>query len=135
MSEHNIPFFSPRYNAHMNSDTTLPGTLGYLVSVLAMIIVYLTDRCLQLTMLYNPNNVAPEASPLTSLMEYEVGQDLCDMLGYTRQPVNGSRESAMDPNSDPLAWGHITCDGSVANLESMWSVFFVSSRTQYFLTI
>lgn len=33
MSEHNIPFYSPRYAAHMCSDTTLPGILGYLVSI------------------------------------------------------------------------------------------------------
>ena len=80
----------------------------------------LTHELPQLTMLYNPNNVAPEASPLTSLMEYEVGQDLCEMLGFTRQPTSGPRESSMDPNADPLAWGHITCDGSIANLEAIW---------------
>lgn len=31
MSDHNIPFYSPRYGAHMTSDATLPGILGYLV--------------------------------------------------------------------------------------------------------
>ena len=31
MAEHNIPFYSPRYNGHMNADLSLPGTLGYMV--------------------------------------------------------------------------------------------------------
>ncbi|KAH8081991.1 pyridoxal phosphate-dependent transferase [Cristinia sonorae] len=98
MAVHNIPFYSPRYNAHMLADLTMPGVLGYL-----------------LTMMYNPNNVAPEASPLTSLIEYEVGQDLCVMLGYRRQP-----SAEIPGDNGPYGWGHITCGGSIANLESMW---------------
>ena len=62
-------------------------------------------------MLYNPNNVSAEASPLTTMIEYEVGQDLCKMLGYIG---NDGKDQV------PKPWGHITCDGSVANLESMW---------------
>ncbi|KAF8761189.1 Pyridoxal-dependent decarboxylase conserved domain [Rhizoctonia solani] len=30
LSEHSIPFWSPRYNAHMNGDTSLPGLLAIL---------------------------------------------------------------------------------------------------------
>lgn len=67
-------------------------------------------------MMYNPNNVAPEASPLTSIIEYEVGQDLCVLLGYRRQPASGTTNTS----TEPTGWGHITCGGSVANLESMW---------------
>lgn len=67
-------------------------------------------------MLYNPNNVAPEASPLTTLIEYEVGQDLCEMLGFKRQPADQNADQA----DGPYGWGHITCGGSIANLESMW---------------
>ena len=67
-------------------------------------------------MLYNPNNVAPEASPLTTLIEYEVGQDLCALLGFRRIPPSGT----FDTSGEPLGWGHITCGGSIANLESMW---------------
>ena len=58
-------------------------------------------------MLYNPNNVAPEASPLTTLIEYEVGQDLCEMLGYRRQTDDDDSDSR-DPNVQPSAWGHIS---------------------------
>ena len=82
-----IPFYSPRYSAHMCSDQSLPAILGYLA-----------------TMFYNPNNVAFEASPYTSHIEYIVGKQMCEMMGY-----NGDQ-----------AWGHITCDGTVANLEAIW---------------
>lgn len=61
-------------------------------------------------MLNNPNNVAFEASPMTTIMEIEVGRQMCEMLGY--------KEKGSD--SAPLYWGHITCDGTVANLESIW---------------
>lgn len=47
------------------------------------------------TMMYNPNNVATEASPLTTEKEREVGRELCDMLGYGYDNVT--------------PWGHITC--------------------------
>jgi glutamate/tyrosine decarboxylase-like PLP-dependent enzyme len=93
-----VPFYSYRYQAHMLWDTTLPAVLGYLAA-----------------MLYNQNNVAAEASPVTTALEMEVGRDLCTMLGYTVPPVGASATSAVPP------WGHITCDGSVANIESMWA--------------
>jgi len=88
-----VPFFSYRYQAHMNWDLTLPGLLGYFAA-----------------MLYNQNNVALEASPVTAQLEHEVGQDLCKMLGF-----DTSDDNPLPP------WGHITCDGSVANLEAMWA--------------
>jgi glutamate/tyrosine decarboxylase-like PLP-dependent enzyme len=62
-----------------------------------------------MTMLYNPNNVALEASPLTTVAELKAGEQLCELFGYN-----------IDENRKPLAWGHITCDGTVANLESIW---------------
>lgn len=86
-----IPLSSYRNQSHMYWDITLPGTVGYFAG-----------------MLYNQNNVAPEASPVTTALEFIVARDLCTMLGFettdTRTP-----------------WGHITCDGSVANIESMWA--------------
>ncbi|EEB93640.1 hypothetical protein MPER_07671, partial [Moniliophthora perniciosa FA553] len=93
LSRHHVPFWNPRYNGHMLNDTTLPGIAGYLTA-----------------MLFNPNNVAAEASPLTTQIEYLVGQELCEMVHYN-----------IEDNGQPRAWGHITCDGSVANLESMWA--------------
>lgn len=92
-----VPFYSYRYQAHMLWDTTLPAVLGYLAG-----------------MLYNQNNVAAEASPVTTALEMEVGRDLCTMLGYSVPPV-GAAATSVPP------WGHITCDGSVANIESMWA--------------
>ncbi len=70
-----------------------------------------------MTMLYNPNNVALEASPMTTLVELRVGKQLCKLFGYkTEEP-----EPAIDTTTaDPVGWGHVTCDGTVANLESIW---------------
>lgn len=88
-----VPFFSYRYQAHMNWDLTMPGMLGYFAA-----------------MLYNQNNVALEASPVTAQLEQEVGKDLCKMLGF----------DTSEGNPTP-PWAHVTCDGSVANLEAMWA--------------
>jgi glutamate/tyrosine decarboxylase-like PLP-dependent enzyme len=66
-----------------------------------------------MTMLYNPNNVALEASPLSTVAEIEVGEQLCELFGYNID------ESNLDM---PTGWGHVTCDGTIANLESIWSV-------------
>ena len=60
-----VPFFSMRYQGHMNWDLTIPGILGYFSA-----------------MLYNPNNVAFEGSTATTLLEILVGDDLCRMLGF-----------------------------------------------------
>jgi glutamate/tyrosine decarboxylase-like PLP-dependent enzyme len=59
------------------------------------------------TMLHNPNNVTVQASTATTFLEMMVGDDLCKMVAFDK------------PGIEP--WGHITCDGSVANLEAMWS--------------
>ena len=87
-----------RYQAHMLWDVTLPAVLGYLAAIL-----------------YNQNNVAAEASPVATEFEMEVGRDLCAMLGYTVPPVDQKPSNS----SSVVPWGHITCDGSVANIESM----------------
>jgi glutamate/tyrosine decarboxylase-like PLP-dependent enzyme len=83
-----VPFFSYRYQGHMLWDVTLPGVVGYLMA-----------------MLYNQNNVAAEASPVTTKLEMQVADSLCEMLGY-------------DPKT---SWGHITCGGTVANMEALWA--------------
>ncbi|WEM44697.1 pyridoxal-dependent decarboxylase (plasmid) [Photobacterium sp. DA100] len=82
-----VPWFSPRYLGHMNADTLMVSNLAYVM-----------------TMMYNPNNCAHEASPVTTELEIEAGQDLCKMFGY-------------DVNK---AWGHITSGGTVANYEGVW---------------
>jgi glutamate/tyrosine decarboxylase-like PLP-dependent enzyme len=85
------PVFSMRSHGHMLWDQTLAAAAGYFSALL-----------------YNQNNVAAEASPVTTWLEMEVGKELCRMLGY-----RGG--AALTP------WGHITCDGSVANIEALWA--------------
>ncbi|MBA2669824.1 MAG: decarboxylase [Gemmatimonadetes bacterium] len=82
-----VPFFSPRYIGHMSSDLTMASLIGYFA-----------------TMLYNPNNVSAEASPVTSRLELEVAEQLACMIGY-----DVSRQ-----------WGHLTSGGTVANYEALW---------------
>ncbi|AKF79598.1 decarboxylase [Myxococcus fulvus 124B02] len=85
------PFFSMRYQGHMTWDQTLPGMAGYFAA-----------------MLYNQNNVALEASPLTTVLEVRVGEDLCRMVGYAEQ-------------GQVRPWSHLTCGGTTANIEAMWA--------------
>ncbi len=67
-----MPWFSPRYLGHMNTDTLLAANLGYM-----------------LTLLYNPNNCAYEGSPATTALEIEVGRQLAAMMGYDPQKAWG----------------------------------------------
>jgi hypothetical protein len=71
----------------MNWDTSLPSILGYFAA-----------------MLYNPNNVSAEASPVTTRLEIDVARQLARMVGY-------------HPDH---AWGHLTSGGTVANFEALW---------------
>ncbi|KAI0323980.1 PLP-dependent transferase [Cubamyces sp. BRFM 1775] len=93
LNTYSIPFFSTRYMGHMCMETSMPSIVGWLT-----------------TMLFNPNNVAYEASPITTIIELNVGQDLCEMLGY---PAQGTEKVS--------PWGHIATDGTVANMEAMWA--------------
>lgn len=49
-----------------------------------------------MTMLYNPNNVALEASPISTVAEIEVGEQLCELFGYNVDEDN---------IDDPVGWG------------------------------
>jgi hypothetical protein len=60
-----VPFFSPRYVGHMASDPMMASLIGYFA-----------------TMLYNPNNVAAEASPVTTRLELKVAAQIAHMIGY-----------------------------------------------------
>lgn len=89
-----VPFFSPRYVGHMTADLTMASLIGYFA-----------------TLLYNPNNVAAEGSPVTSRLELEVAAQLATMLGY-----------------DPVRqWGHLCSGGTIANIEALW----VARNTKY----
>ena len=99
-----IPFHSPRYVGHMLADVSLPALVGYIA-----------------TMLYNPNNVSWEASPVTTLLEIEAGRDLAKMLGFGRTP-----EELAD------TWGHITSGGTLANIDrSGWPRRSSTCRSPY----
>ena len=82
-----VPFFSGRYKGHMSFEQTLASQVGYFAA-----------------MLYNPNNVAFEGSPVTTRLELEVAADLAEMIGY-------------DPKE---SWGHLASGGTVANFEAIW---------------
>ena len=81
------PFYSPRYFAHMLSEQSLPSVAGYIAG-----------------MLYNPNNVTPEAAPITVELEIEVGKMISEMLGFDKEK----------------SWAHLCSGGTIANLEAMW---------------
>jgi len=82
-----VPVFSPRYMAHMISETTLPALVAYFA-----------------TLLYNPNNVSSEASPVTIRYELEVGKQFARLFGF----------------DDRTSFGHLTSGGTIANYESLW---------------
>ena len=71
----------------MNWDTAVPANLGYIASIL-----------------WNQNNCANEASPMTTNYELEAGTDLCEMIGLDKDQ----------------SMGHLVAGGSVANIEAMW---------------
>ncbi len=96
LQKYTTPYFSMRYQAHMLWDNTLPSLAAYFA-----------------TMLHNPNNVTIQASSATTPLEILVGWDLCGMIGF---PVYRKvHEQEYNP------WAHITCDGSVANIETCWA--------------
>ena len=82
-----VPLFSGRYNAHMLSEQTIASQAAFFA-----------------TMLYNPNNISSEVSPVTTLLEAEVAEQLARMIGY-------------DPHR---SWGHLTSGGTIANFEALW---------------
>lgn len=55
-------------------------------------------------MLYNGNNCAYEGAPATTILEAEVGEDFCKLMN-------------IDPQT---GFGHISADGTTANLEALW---------------
>jgi len=93
------PFASMRYQGHMLWDQAMPATVGLFAALL-----------------YNQNNVAAEASPVTTRLEIEAGNDLCRMLGYSVPP-----DGQHLPPGEVTPWGHITSGGTVANIEALWA--------------
>ena len=63
--------------------------------------------------------VAFEASPITTLLEKDVGSQMCKMLGYDTY-IKPEPGNAKPEPKKVVSWGHIACDGTIANMESMW---------------
>ncbi len=101
----NFPFYSPRYIAHMQSEVTLPSLLGFIMGLL-----------------YNPNNVSSESSPVTTDWEVEVGNEVLKLIGY-RPPPDPSlpKEKYLRELKKEFGWAHITSGGTTANLEALWA--------------
>lgn len=106
----NFPFYNPRYIAHMLSDITMPSMLGYYGA-----------------MLYNSNNVTPEAAPVTTEMEIESCNDIIKMLGYKPSPTPPSEDATIEDwekyqkeLKNEFGWAHITSGGTIANIEALW---------------
>jgi tyrosine decarboxylase len=95
-----FPFYSPRYLAHMMSDQTIPSVLGYFAGLL-----------------YNPNNVTPEAAPVTERWEFDVGRDILEMVGYKAPPAPGG----FHETRSEFGWAHVTSGGTIANIEALWA--------------
>lgn len=83
--ENEIPKFLPQYIGHMFSEISMPALLGHLI-----------------TLLHNPNNIAPEASHVGLEIERAAVQELVKMVGYSG------------------GVGHFTSGGTVANLEFLF---------------
>lgn len=101
--EDSIPWWSPRYMAHMNSDVLLPAVVGYIA-----------------TMIDNPNNVVVESSPPSSHMEVEAIDEMLELVGF--QPRHSR------PPGSIAGWGHFTSGGTIANFEALW----VARNIKYF---
>ena len=112
----NFPFYSPRYLAHELSDTLIPATLGFFAGSL-----------------YNPNNVTPEAAPVTVDLEVEACSSLLRMLGYRPPPVPPSGDVDLDSfyaeeSAKGFSWAHLTPGGTLSNIEALW----VARDVKYF---
>ncbi|NUM88674.1 MAG: hypothetical protein HUU37_05680 [Bdellovibrionales bacterium] len=81
-----LPRHSPRYIGHMLSEYSIPAFMGHF-----------------LALLYNPNNVATEASRVGVKLEKEAVGAMLRMVGY-----------------GPGAQGHFTSGGSIANFEMLF---------------
>jgi|GEM_PF-143919 len=103
LEDHSTPFSSLRYLAHMTGDQLLPAVAAYYAG-----------------MIYNSNNVTIQASTATTLLEMLAMRDLCDMVGFTRRVVPTGQDTHVAGHmADP--WAHICSDGSIANIEGLWS--------------
>jgi len=111
----NFPFYSPRYIGHMLSDVAMPSMIGYMAG-----------------MLFNPNNVTPEAAPVTTHMEIEACNEILKMIGYTPPPQPTLDQEKIKQYDTKLkkkyGWAHITPGGTISNIEALW----IARAVKYF---
>jgi glutamate/tyrosine decarboxylase-like PLP-dependent enzyme len=111
----NFPFYSPRYIGHQLSDVTMPWMVGYIASLL-----------------YNANNVTPQAAPVTVDLEIEACSTILEMLGYRKPPTPPLSRGGIAEYEDDLlhefGWAHITHGGTTANIEALW----IARAVRYF---
>jgi glutamate/tyrosine decarboxylase-like PLP-dependent enzyme len=114
----NFPFYNPRYIAHMLSDISMPSMLGYFGA-----------------MLYNGNNVTPEAAPVTTEWEIEACNNILEMLGFKPSPTPPSKNASIKDWEQyqkelrsEFGWAHISSGGTIANIEALW----VARSVKYF---
>jgi len=95
-----FPFYSPRYLAHMLHDTVIPAMVGYFAG-----------------MLYNANNVTYEASPVTTILEMRVADDLSKMLGFQEKHrgeievlFHNAANGIQDISNANKSWGGIVTE-------------------------
>ncbi|MEK7407290.1 MAG: pyridoxal-dependent decarboxylase [Acidobacteriota bacterium] len=112
----NFPFYSPRYMGHMLSDTSMASTLGFIAGLM-----------------FNPNNVTPEAAPVTTELEIDACNAVLAMLGYQPPPEppppgEDARKYYERAARGEFGWAHITSGGTVANIEALW----IARQVRYF---
>lgn len=104
-----FPFYSPRYIAHQQGETTIAALVGSLAGIL-----------------YNSNNVTSETGAVTLEYEIDACSKILSMVGFTPPPrppkiIDGvSLASYHGALSRPYGWSHLTSGGTVANIEALW---------------
>lgn len=112
-----FPFYSPRYIAHQQSETSIASIIGTLAGTL-----------------YNSNNVTPESGIATVEWEIDACNALLRMLGYDAPPDPPTSSSNNDYDDykrrlqKEFGWCHLTSGGTVANIEALW----VARTIKYF---
>ncbi|KAN0030378.1 hypothetical protein ACTA71_010143 [Dictyostelium dimigraforme] len=109
--KHSLPYSSFRYQGHMTSDVAISSVVGTIA-----------------TILYNPNNVTVQASPVTTFIEMAVSNDLARMVGWEfpkKLPkFNNRHEKKLFEDQNIIPCFHLTCGGTVSNIEAFWASYW-----------
>jgi glutamate/tyrosine decarboxylase-like PLP-dependent enzyme len=105
LQEFGLPNYSSKSLANLIGDAGIPATLGMIAG-----------------MMHKANNFAFQCSTVCTVMEIEVSEGICTMLGFSN--IQKSPAYQIKP------WGHLVAGGTMANIEALWV-----SRNQKFLPI